>query len=124
MAPEASSLISALWAMPGTSRKAAVATINRDVMIILVAAACDAARSGLHRKCAEQRRDIGRPVERPQGLKCGGRLLCRPALAHVAAEFPLHVGFGHRPLSETRRVVHLAGNAPAVAEDRGHACRY
>src|SRR5437016_4299113 len=99
--------------MPGKSRKAAAATIQRDVMIISVSFAGGSLRSCLERKCAEESREIVRLFERPQGRKNGGRLFFRPAPADVAAEFPFQFGFGHRPLGETGRMIHLAGDAPA-----------
>src|SRR5262244_3254691 len=73
---------------------------------------------------AEQARQIFRSLERPQLLQNGVGSLCRPALTHVAAEFPLDVGSAHRPLCEARGVVHLAHDAPAVDEGCGETRRH
>ena len=54
----------------------------------------------MNRKLAQQDRKIVCTIERPKRLQDGARLLLRPALADIAAEFPLHFGSAHRPLGE------------------------
>src|SRR3984957_8044291 len=78
-------------------------------------------RSCLHRQPAEQNRQILCLIESPQGLQGGVGPFLRPALADVAAEFPLHFGSVHWPFRETRRVVDFARNSLPVDEDRRHA---
>src|SRR5580700_2708527 len=74
-----------------------------------------------HREPPEQERQIVCLIERPQCLQGGVGSLLRPALAHVAAEFPFHFGSIHWPFGETRGEVHFARNSLPVGEDRRHA---
>jgi hypothetical protein len=83
-----------------------------------------ALRFCLHRKPAEQERQIFGLIEPPQRLQDGIGARLRPALADIAAELALDVGAPHRAADEARDVVDLAHDALPVGENGGDAGRH
>ena len=71
----------------------------------------------------EQERQIVRPIERPKRPQNGVRVLTWPALADIAAKFPLDISSAYWLPRETGHAVDQASDASSIIECRGKARR-